>query len=222
MAFLNGTSVEITARLQALSRREVGFRADVVKKALDHRSVHVRWAAALALGIAGIGEEALLDRLKTERNEIVLAEIAESLGGVGGEKSLHPLCRLAEDHRSAMVRSYALMGVADIAKKSAVPFMIGRLAAERSTRVKATLRGLLFVLGWKPALLQLVRDIEHGSSQTRRIITSLLDYYRPRRNRRQILVALDSALQRETDPGAWGDLQNLIEVFSPRRRVAAP
>jgi HEAT repeat protein len=215
MLLLNtSSSDELTNRLQKMTPARIRKQAEEVKPLLAHRSQLVRWAAAEALGRAGLGADELRERLGTERNELVLTEIAESLASLKDEASLPRLRSLAEEHSSALVRNYALLAIADISSKEALPYLRDRLVRERSRRVKAFLRCALFAKGAGEVLPDLLKDLRSNDPRVRRGVANLLYHYAPRRQRPVLLAALREAAGRETHPGALGLLERAIEELS--------
>ena len=208
------SSDELTNRLQEMAPARIRRQSEEVKPLLAHRNQLVRWAAAEALGRAGLGAAELRERLGAERNEVVLAEITESLASLKDEASLPRLRSLAEEHPSALVRSYALLAIADISGKEALPYLRDRLARERSRRVKASLRCALFAKGADEVLPDLLKDLRSNDFKVRRSVANLLHHYAPRRQRPVILAALREAADRETQPGARGDLERAVEELS--------
>lgn len=215
MLLLNtSSSDELTNRLQEMAPARIRKQAEEVKPLLAHRNQLVRWAAAEALGRAGLGADELRERLGTERNELVLSEIAESLASLKDEASLPRLRSLAEEHSSTLVRNYALLAIADISGKEALPYLRDRLARERSRRVKAFLRCALFAKGAGEVLPGLLKDLRSNDPRVRRGVANLLYHYAPRRQRPVLLAALREAADRETQPGARGDLERAIAELS--------
>lgn len=208
------SSDELTNRVQEMTPAQVRRQAEDVKSLLAHRNQLVRWAAAAALGRAGLGAPELRERLATERNEIVLTEIAEALASLRDEPSLPRLRSLAEEHSSPLVRNYALLAVADISGKEALPYLRDRLDRERSRRVKASLRCALFAKGAGDVLPDLLKDLRSNDFKVRRGVANLLYHYAPRRQRPVLLAALREAAGRETLPGARADLERAIEELS--------
>ena len=215
MLLLNtSNSDELTNRLQKMGPARVRKQAEEVKPLLSHRNQLVRWAAAEALGRAGLGAAELRERLGAERNELVLAEIAESLVRLKDEASLPRLRSLAEEHSSTLVRNYALLAIADISGKEALPYLRERLVRERSRRLKAFLRSALFAKGADEVLPDLLKDLRSNDVRVRRGVANLLYHYAPRRQRPVLLAALQEAAERESHPGARGDLERAIEELS--------
>lgn len=208
------SSDELTNRLQEMTPARVRRQAEEVKALLAHRNQLVRWAAAAALGRAGLGAPELRERLGRERTEIVLAEIAEALASLKDESSLPGLRSLAEEHSSTLVRNYALLAIADISGKEALPYLRDRLVRERSRRVRAFLRCALFAKGAGEVLPDLLKDLRSSDLKIRRGVANLLYHYAPRRQRPVILAALREAADRETLPGARADLERAVEELS--------
>jgi len=215
MLLLNtSSSDELTNRLQEMTPARIRKQSEEVKSLLAHRNQLVRWAAAAALGRARLGAPELRERLAKERTEIVLTEVAESLASLKDEASLPRLRSLAEEHSSTLVRNYALLAIADISGKEALPYLRDRLARERSRRVKASLRCALFAKGAGDVLPDLLKDLRSSDFKVRRGVANLLHHYAPRRQRPVLLAALREAADRETLPGARADLERAIEELS--------
>jgi HEAT repeats len=218
MPVLGTATDDLVKYLEELSPRRARSRATFVTSYLNHRSTLVRWAAALALGKASIGEESLLARLRREKSDLVLTEIIEALRSIPSRKSVSDFETLARQHRSPLVRGYAAMALADVLQKDARHFLTNRLAAENNRWVAAALRVLLLYLGSDSVYDGIVSDLESRQAEVRRLTANLLSHYRPRRRRREIVAQLETALQKEGDPGARGDLERAIATLSPTRR----
>jgi hypothetical protein len=67
---------------------------------------------------------------------------------------------LAERHPSPLVRSYALMAVADIVGKAAIPYLQEQRRKERSNYVRVALDSVLFAKGRDEALPDLIKDLK--------------------------------------------------------------
>jgi HEAT repeat protein len=218
MSILTKLSDDRSRWLESLSAKSVVRDLDTVKSCLQDRSVLVRWAAANALGKAAVGLDALLARMRVERNELVLTEICESLGRINSPVAIGILADLAVAHRSHLVRRYALLAIADIQGKASIPFLRDRLASEGSQYVKSTLRCVLLVLGERAMLDQVLGDLRASRAAIRRIVANTLAYYKPRANRSQLIAGLNEALAAETSRGARGDLQAAIDTLSVSSR----
>ena len=205
---------ELTNHLEAMKPPEIRKDLAQVKHLLRHRSILVRRAAAEALGSAGLGAVALRERLSIERNAIVLTEVTESLAGMGDAKSLPRLRELAETHPSPLVRSYALLAIADIAGRDALPYLYARKEKELNRQVGATLVCALYARGGTDVLPQLLESLRSKDFKIRAIIANLLHFYAPRRKRQLVLAALQEALRREDIPGVRGDIERAIKELS--------
>jgi HEAT repeat protein len=208
------TPDELANRLEAMKPSELRRTKEWVVSLLHHKHVIVRWAAAQALGRARIGAEALRSGLGKERNELVLTEITESLASFRDDQSLPQLRDLAEGHPSPIVRSYACMAVADIARKGSVPYLQDRFKRERSSYVKAALSCVLLAQGVGDALVQVVKYLESKNIKIRRLAANLLFHYAPRKGRHILLTVLREVLSQETDHGAYGDIERAIKELS--------
>lgn len=202
--------------LESLSPKEVKNKAGQIESLLANRSVLVRMEAAQALGRAGIGASALRERIRVEKNALVMTDLTEALVSAGDPESLNLLTELAEVHPSNLVRSYALMAVADLSRKDSLPFLRKRLQIEKGRRIRATLHVLLFVYGADDvrSLIDLLRSRD---PTVRGRVANLLAYYRPRRKRPEVIAAL-AAAQIEPNPGTRGGLEEAIEALGPSTR----
>lgn len=204
----------LARRLEALSPAAVRKEEEAIGSLLRHRAVVVRWAAAQALGRAGIGEEDLLERLGEEKNPLVLTEITESLAGSGDLRSLPKLREVAERHPSALVRSYAILAVADLLGRHAIPYLLERRGQERGRRMRATIDAALFAKGATEALPDLLASLRSRDPKIRSLVANLMAHDAPRKKRADLLAAFQKALAAETHTGVRGDLQRAIERLS--------
>jgi HEAT repeat protein len=203
--------------LRRLSPPKVEKSVQLVESLLSSRFVLVRMEAAQALGRAGVGLDAILARVGQEKNELVMTDLTEALLSTGDPMCIPLLKNLAE-HLSALVRSYALMALADLVQGDSLPFLRARLECESHRRVKATLRGLLFVYGDEEGFGGIRACLRSRDATIRAATANLLRHYRPRRKRREVLAALAAAAQNEKYPGIRGDLEKTIRILEGRRK----
>jgi HEAT repeat protein len=152
--------------------------------------------------------------LARERNVLVLTEICDSLALLRDERSLQQLRRLAEEHKSPLVRSYALMAIADISGEKSIPYLKERRRRDRSRRIRATLDCTLFAKGADEVLSDLLGDLRSPDFKVRNLVANLLYHYAPRRRRSDILAALREAAANEPFQGVRGDMERAIEELS--------
>jgi HEAT repeat protein len=191
-----------------------------IERFLVHRDVGLRFAAASALGQAGVGIPKLRARLLRERNEAVLAEICDGLAGSKDVPSLPALRRIATQHSSALARSYALMAIADIGGQAWLQFLTARFKSERSRRVRASVACAMFANRLGDTLAYVLASLASNDLAVRHSVTNLLRHYAPRRQRPAILLALREATAREPFSGIRDDMEATINALSGRKTSA--
>lgn len=199
--------------LEALAAERVAAKARTVERLLSHRSREVRSAAALALGRSDKASKVLRQRLSREPNELVLTDICEALSDLDDAAAVDPLSKLAREHKSQLVRRYALMALADISGMPALPFLEDRIARDRSRRVRATLSVLLLWMEAAAALPALIKGLKSKDIIVRRLIANLLSQYPPAVCRPEVLSALECAHRVEEVRGARIDLSEAVSFL---------
>jgi HEAT repeat protein len=188
---------ELSKLLDQMTASAITRQANQIASSLNHSSALVRFSAAHALGRVGLKAPALRRRLAKERNPLVITELCDSLA-VARDRAAAPLLRrLAATSRSALVRSYSLLAIADILGRDAVFYLKKRRQADRSWRVRATADGMLFVVGAKQSIDAVLQDLASNDSRARGWITNLLTHYAPKRRRRDLLAAVETAAESE-------------------------
>ncbi len=176
--------------------------------------VGVRGAAARALEWGRVGASELARALARESNYLVITDLADALAAVGEKRSLPRLRQIARSHRSSLARTYAILAIGKIQGKEAIPFLLGRRKAERSPRVQAALAQVLFQLGLKGALPDLLRRLSSRDYIVRCFIARGLADTRPIRQRATILAALRRSLEVETTVAGRDSLERAVEDLS--------
>lgn len=212
MSLLAGTdATDRSRKLEALSARAVRLLEEDVAAALRDRSVMVRWAAAEALGRAGVGARALINRLHVDKNKLVLAEICDSLASTSAKNALPSLRGLAKASRSSLVRGSAALAIADLGKAPERRFLERLMSRDRSPRVRAVIACALLALGDHSQLDRIRRLLRLRDAAVRCSIANLLSASSPRRVRREVVEMLREANKGESRRGVRLDLEHAIE-----------
>ena len=191
-----------------------------VLERLQSRSPASRWEAVVALASRSEGETVLRKLLRTERNEVVLAEICDAMVNRGVRGSIPQLRRLATSSSSSLVRSYAGMAVADLGGQDEVRFLRRLLAKDRSRRLQASILCALLALGQEDLLPKLRPLLRSRDATVVRSIATLLRDYRPRRGRKVLVDIIHEAVSRETRPVVQQELRETLESLRPKHRRA--
>jgi HEAT repeat protein len=210
----NIPAADLVLEIEGMGTAAVRRREEEITLLLRHRDPMVRLAAARALGSAGRGAAELRSRLTAERNPLVLSEICDSLSLLKDRESLPVLHRLFEEHRSRVVREYALLALADTEGRSAIPYLQERLRTERSPSLRSLLSCLLMTQGVGGALTGVTKALRSRDFRLRHRTANTLAHYAPKIRRPELLAALRDAAGREAIPGVREDLERAIRAMS--------
>ncbi len=185
-----------------------------LREMLGKRSPEVRLAAVGALGRIPSGIASLREQLEIEKNELVLSEVCEILGYAKDDLSLPKLKALAADHKSSIVRSYAIIAVADIAGHNEAPFMRLLLKNCRSRRLRASLNFSLILAGDWARLESLLGGLVSRDYVVRYRVAHFLAEKVFREHRGVCIPALSDALEKEEIEGVAKAMRSAIAALS--------
>jgi HEAT repeat protein len=217
MSVLTGTAEQSLAEaLDRLSSDEASTEAAKIGTLLAHRLPQVRIAAAAALVRAGRGEALLLSRLEKEHNDLVLAELCDSLSGVGTSRALDKLRQLASQHPSQLVRRHALSTLSAIIGPEGTEYLRDRRRRDQSRRVRATIDVLL--LGdpvHRAESLDYLRKHAQSKDRIVRSIVAVMPRYNPALRNLPELKGLLRTMQANLDEneGVRGDAASTLRVL---------
>ena len=209
-------------RLREMTEQDVLGNLPLVYRALRHKEAAVRWAAASALGTAGVGVPELLERLRKERTDFVICELADSLSILNSPDSVPLLKEVSARARSPLTRAYCYLVIFEIARAAELHFLREARLRDREPLPRAQLDCALFPLGEDDALDGILAGLKSGSSEVRLWIANSLRDDRPRRKRRVIFEALEEALQSETDINARRALTKALDALRVKQRSSPP
>ena len=205
---------DLLSSLYGLNVAEILTRQASIEGLLNHREIEVRRAAAEALGIAGVGATALRERLTLEKNDLVLAEILDSLGALQDADSLPDIYRLASDHPSQLVRTFAVLALQEIEGADDLKkFLQTRLRLERSRRVQVAIAYVLVDRGDRNALEPLMLGLNSRDPIVRLRVASLIRQVPPRNFTKELRRGLQERLDREDVEGR-ASLEQALEALS--------
>ncbi len=211
---MSNSSLQLIAELESMDETEARQECDRIETLLDHESPDVRQAAAWTLGRAGLGIDALGNRLSREDDDLVATEICDVLAGLRAVRSLPQLRQAAEKPGSELFRSYAALALLDIQGAEAVSYLLERKAKEENRRVIATINVALFVAGFEEVLPDLLANLGSDDYAIRCRIANLLADYAPLRQRELIVRKLTAALKSEVTEAARSSLSRALSVLS--------
>jgi HEAT repeat protein len=183
-----------------------------IQTLLGDRESLVRFESARALGKLGKSSlEPLRGRLALEKDDLVLSEIICQLGDLDDEESIGEIEKIYSEHPSHIVRSAAVNALVDLIGVDAEEFLIASLQTDRSRRVRASIACALAWLGSTVGVNAIRHSLKSRDQIVRGKIGTLLDYYLPVENRKELIAILSEAMQRETLGVVQKALQGAID-----------
>jgi HEAT repeat protein len=211
--------LRISDDIDALSAAERVEQAKHLEAFLDHPSLHVRMSAAKALGSVDLGEEALLRRLRMEKNELVVCDICDALSSMMAVNAVPDLREVANYHPGPLARRFALLALFDLSGKESLPFFQNRLRYERNRAARSTLHYLTFISGAREALAEVLKSFLSKSSLVRSSAANRVQQYPPTHDRTELIKGLDRAIAREKFSGIKQELAEARDLLLRGQRL---
>lgn len=181
-----------------------------VTQAIASRSPDERQHAAEAMRNAVLSlRELLYQRLLTERNELALVSILQTIQMLDVDEEIIPLiCDVAEKDRRPLVRAAAIYALGG---RSQDGFLESRLLAETHLRVRAEILMVLYAAGKHRLIAEILRLIRSNDYQTQcAIINGLAEITIPR-HRKLVIKEIRSILKGEVPVAVVSTAQRALE-----------
>jgi HEAT repeat protein len=191
------TDEDLQSCLDSLHGDDLLRKKELILSALNHQTTFVRSAAVEALRRSNVLQPALLLKLNSEADDLVLSDVCDAVAALGMSEAVPALREIATVHESSLARSSAVAAVVTLLGDDARSFLQDRAAHETDGRVRVEIDRGLVLHGHPEAIEGLIRTLEHEDDHARCAAASVLPEVATSVNREVISAALHAALKSE-------------------------